>query len=647
MRAGRDPARCSTRCSPAARSACTPARPSASQRWLRRGRRRVRAAPRRCMVADTREQVAALNAAVRDRLVAAGHVDDQHAPSTTAGAADRCRRPGRDPPQRPRPGRRQPRHLDRHRASHRTARLTVAGRARRADAARPATCASTSSWPTPAPCTARKATPPPTAHLVIGEHTSAAVGLRRHDPRPRGQHRAPGRRHRRGRARAVGRGLRPRPGRPRPGPRRQARRREAARYAQLRPLEEVLDELRRAWTLEADAQTRLELPGVDVICSATSWPSREQRDAVVPTLKHAYEQARRAPTTARRRVRQLEPVVSAHAAEHSRPRSSPTWDDQRQPARDAADTVRARPGPNRAAPRRRAPGPRAPPPMVAELAALPAHHADTTSTGSSPSPSGSTTHPATTPHFDAHARAAAEQAQPDYLSARQAARSAEEEKRAAWRQLRQTEVHYSIALQHYGTLGHVDNPADRSAHVERASPPMRPRSRPRETESSPCAPNPPCAPNQPDYRPRSDPMGSGPRAARGLAAHPDRCQPRHPPRNRMGQSWTGCRARKSGARPQPRHQPLTRARSHTCQHRSTTINTNRHTVANSLREFPTRCRVRPLAHRLSSVRARYDSASTTPSVADPPCTTRTIRAVHDGTLLHLLERNRPHQERPP
>jgi hypothetical protein len=37
------------------------------------------------VVADTREQVAALNAAIRDRLVAAGRVDDQHAVTTTAG----------------------------------------------------------------------------------------------------------------------------------------------------------------------------------------------------------------------------------------------------------------------------------------------------------------------------------------------------------------------------------------------------------------------------------------------------------------------------------------------------------------------------------------------------------------------------------
>ena len=46
------------------------------------------------VVADTHEQVAALNAAIRDRLVAAGRVDDTRT-TTGAGAADRCRRPGR------------------------------------------------------------------------------------------------------------------------------------------------------------------------------------------------------------------------------------------------------------------------------------------------------------------------------------------------------------------------------------------------------------------------------------------------------------------------------------------------------------------------------------------------------------------------
>ncbi len=36
-------------------------------------------------MADTREQAAALNGAIRDRLVAAGQVDDNHAMVTGAG----------------------------------------------------------------------------------------------------------------------------------------------------------------------------------------------------------------------------------------------------------------------------------------------------------------------------------------------------------------------------------------------------------------------------------------------------------------------------------------------------------------------------------------------------------------------------------
>ena len=37
------------------------------------------------VVADTREQVAALNDAIRERLVATGRVDDAHATTTNAG----------------------------------------------------------------------------------------------------------------------------------------------------------------------------------------------------------------------------------------------------------------------------------------------------------------------------------------------------------------------------------------------------------------------------------------------------------------------------------------------------------------------------------------------------------------------------------
>ena len=242
--------------------------------------------------------------------------------------------------------------------------------------------------------------------------------------------------------------------------------REAARYAQLRPLEVVLGELRCAWTLEADAQIRLEdaRHRRDLLRDVVA--IREQRDAVVPTLKHVYAQARASAADTAARVRQLEPVVSAHAADLAAMLKS-AWDAQRDAARGAAHTVRH--GPGRIGHRRTAVREACEhlqqwsaswqpylPAMPTDLERVvsfavwfddtPRHHA----------------------HFDAYARGAAEHAHPGYPHVRQAASSAEEEKHAAWRELHQTEQHYSLALQHYGTLGHVDDPADRLADVEQA-----------------------------------------------------------------------------------------------------------------------------------------------------------------------------------
>ena len=141
------------------------------------------------VVADTREQVAALNAAIRDRLVAAGQVDDTHVATTRRRAADRRRRPDRHPPQRPRPRRRQPRHLDRHRRRHARRRhaCTVTGDgtarlSRRRTSCPPTTSASTSSSAYASTAHGAQGDTVTAAHLVIGEHTGAAsayVGMTR------------------------------------------------------------------------------------------------------------------------------------------------------------------------------------------------------------------------------------------------------------------------------------------------------------------------------------------------------------------------------------------------------------------------------------------------------------------------------------
>lgn len=70
--------------------------------------------------------------------------------------------------------------------------------------------------------------------------------------------------------------------------------------------------------------------------------------------------------------------------------------------------------------------------------------------------------------FDAYARTAAEHAHPDYLPARDAAKDASQVKGIAWRELREAEQHYSMALQHYGSLGTVDDPHFYLADVDQA-----------------------------------------------------------------------------------------------------------------------------------------------------------------------------------
>jgi exodeoxyribonuclease V alpha subunit len=93
---------------------------------------------------------------------------------------------------------------------------------------------------------------------------------------------------------------------------------EAGRYARLRPLAHVLGELREAWTTEADAQIRLDdaQRRRDLLHDIVT--ITEQRDATLPPLRHAHDHARAAGAEADTRLRRLEPVVAARAAETRR-----------------------------------------------------------------------------------------------------------------------------------------------------------------------------------------------------------------------------------------------------------------------------------------------------------------------------------------
>jgi exodeoxyribonuclease V alpha subunit len=261
-------------------------------------------------------------------------------------------------------------------------------------------------------------------------------------------------------------GLRPRPCRPRHRPRRRA---GHPRSRSLRPAASTrrfLAELRDAWTIEADAQTRLEDAERRRALLRDIVAIIEQRDAALPLLRHVHDEARNAVAGADARLRRVEPVVAARAAELAATLRS-EWESQRERARAAAQTVRH--GTGRLGQRRAA---------VRDARA----HLEEWSTGwqpclpHMPHEIGEIVDFATwfddTPRhhrsFEQSARAAAEQSHPDYAAARQAARHAGESKTAAWHELRATEQHYSMALQHYGSLGPVDNPAERLAAAENA-----------------------------------------------------------------------------------------------------------------------------------------------------------------------------------
>ncbi len=415
------------------------------------------------VVADTNEQVGALNDAVRAEHVAAGRVDDSH---TTTGHTSRIGAGDRVVTRHNDPGL-EVANRDTWTVTgvHRDGSVTVTGG--RGERVLPAGYvrqhvelgyASTVHGVQGDTTTA--------AHLAVGEHTSAAsayVGMTR--GRTANTAHLIAESVDDAREQWVAAFARDRADL---GPTHAAEMaaREAERYVQLRPLEHVLGELRDAWTTEVNAQNRLEdaQHRRDLLRDIVA--ITEQRDAIVPALHRALDDARREADSTAAQLRPLESVVTGNAAALAAALKS-EWEAQRQPARDAAQTVRA--GTGRLGQRRAAvrdareqldewaqswrpylPAMPADARQVISFAAwfddAPRHHAS----------------------FDVYARAAAEHAHSDYLAASEAAQHASQAKSAAWHELRDSEQHYSMALQHHGNLGTVDNPHAHLAQVERA-----------------------------------------------------------------------------------------------------------------------------------------------------------------------------------
>jgi hypothetical protein len=289
------------------------------------------------IVADTREQAADLNAAIRDRLVAAGRVDDQHTTTTTAGQrigiGDRITT------------RRNHRHLNV--ANRDTWTVTAVDR-------RGGITVTGEHGPRTLPADyvhryvelgyaatihAVQGDTATTGHLILGDQTGAAsayVGMTRgrtnntahliadtidqareqwistftHDRADLG-----------------------------PAHAAQLATTEAQRYAPHRPLQEALAELHHIWTVEQDCLDRLisdlrhrdQLRGVIAVTT--------ERDATLPPLQAAYHTARLHADQAAHQFGQVAAAVDAHTR-HIADQLQRDWDDQRPAARTAANTVR-------------------------------------------------------------------------------------------------------------------------------------------------------------------------------------------------------------------------------------------------------------------------------------------------------------------
>ncbi|SNR54031.1 MobF family relaxase [Blastococcus mobilis] len=420
------------------------------------------------VVVDTGEQAAELNAAIRDRLVAAGRVDDRHVVVTRAGerigAGDRVAT------------RRNDRDLDV--ANRDTWVVAAVGRRGGLLVAPAVTPAGPGQRVLPADyvsehvelayaTTAHGAQGETvgTAHLVVGEHTGAAsayVGM------TRGRHANTA--HLIGTDAAEAReqwlGVFARD-RADLGPAHAARLAgdEASRYALPRPLEQVLAELRAAWTVERRCLDRL----------AFSRPQRDLlRELVTQEAPHAGELARleaageQAATAAAQAARRVETSAAVIAAEADRLRDAllRRWDGERDAAHAAATVVLHGPGRLRL---RQGAVARAGEQLTdwahgwrQHLPGLPTDTKDLAGVAS-----WFDDRPALWRAFDAAARRAAEQAHPEHAQLRAAAETAHKDHERGRRALAEARRQRDERLDRFGPVAWTPEPAGRLADLER------------------------------------------------------------------------------------------------------------------------------------------------------------------------------------
>jgi hypothetical protein len=414
------------------------------------------------VVVDTREQAAALNAAIRDRLVAAGLVDDQHTATgrggQPVGAGDLIATRRNDP------------QLDvanrevwTIRRVHGDGSLTVAGE--RGGRVLPAGYvrehvelgyASTAHGAQGATAT--------TAHLALGEHTSAAagyVGMTRgrdrntvdlvaediDDARDQWVDAFSRDRADLGPTHAAGRAAQ-----------------HAAGYTRARPLDRVLDELRDAWRDQADRQHELQRATALRERVAEVIALREQRDRALAPLEARETYARTTAEQARFEADRSQAVIDRHA-QQLRDQLLQQWNGQRENARHAGEVVLA--GPGRLRHRLLAVN-RATETLAEWSLAWQPYLPDM------PTSTTAIAYYATWWHdghriseaFDHVARAQAEQADPEHDRLQRAAGHAEQQSHQASREAFQRRRHYDSQLYGYGGLGRAHDLHERLEQVD-------------------------------------------------------------------------------------------------------------------------------------------------------------------------------------
>lgn len=232
---------------------------------------------------------------------------------------------------------------------------------------------------------------------------------------------------------------------------------EAARYAEHRPLGQALADLHAAWTREQNSFERLVAAEQrrDLLINAVALTT--ERDTTVPGLEQNYYDAPLAALQAQTHLQRLEAVVSAHAEDLATILQR-EWDQQREPARHAARTIRqgtGRFGRGRAA--------------VTDATDHLQHWAGrwqpylpdmpTTTAGVVARAARFDNTPDVHDALHQHARHVAEHAHPDSATARTNVDASVRRRDQAWRTWRDTQTGLDLQLSTLGRLAHHPDPA--------------------------------------------------------------------------------------------------------------------------------------------------------------------------------------------